>query len=85
MRDWASQREFKLILKKLAANGWYLAFAKLEMFGMKNFLITGLALSLLMACGQAEQSTAGEAKAQNYSWSLVTTWPKKLSWSRNGS
>ena len=43
---------------------------------MKNFLITGLALSLLMACGQAEQSTAGEAKAQNYSWSLVTTWPK---------
>ena len=43
---------------------------------MKNFLITGLALSLLIACGQAEQSTAGEAKAQNYSWSLVTTWPK---------
>ena len=43
---------------------------------MKNFLIIGLALSLLMACGQAEQSTAGEAKAQNYSWSLVTTWPK---------
>ena len=44
--------------------------------GMKNFLIIGLALNLLMACGQAEQSTAGEAKAQNYSWSLVTTWPK---------
>ena len=43
---------------------------------MKNFLITGLALSLLMACGQAEQGTTGEAKAQNYSWSLVTTWPK---------
>ena len=40
---------------------------------MKNFLITGMALSLLMACGQAEQSTAGEAKAQNYSchWSLL--------------
>ena len=43
---------------------------------MKNFLIIGLSLSLLMACGQAEQSTAGEAKAKNYSWSLVTTWPK---------
>ena len=44
--------------------------------GMKNFLIIGLSLSLLMACGETEQSTAGEAKAQNYSWSLVTTWPK---------
>ena len=43
---------------------------------MKNFLTIGLALSLLMACGQAEQSTVGAAKAQNYSWSLVTTWPK---------
>jgi TRAP-type mannitol/chloroaromatic compound transport system substrate-binding protein len=43
---------------------------------MKNFLIIGLTLSLLMACGQSEQSTAGEAKAENYSWSLVTTWPK---------
>ena len=43
---------------------------------MKNFLIIGLSLSLLMACGEAEQSIAGEAKAQNYSWSLVTTWPK---------
>ena len=43
---------------------------------MKNFLIIGLALSLLMACGQAEKSITGEVKAQNYSWSLVTTWPK---------
>ena len=43
---------------------------------MKNFLIIGLALNLLMACGQAEQSITGEVKAQNYSWSLVTTWPK---------
>ena len=43
---------------------------------MKDFLITGLALSLLVACGKAEQGTTDEAKAQNYSWSLVTTWPK---------
>ena len=43
---------------------------------MKNFLITGLAISLLMACGQAEQSTTGVVKTQKYSWSLVTTWPK---------
>ena len=44
--------------------------------GMKNFLITGLTLSLLTACGQAEQNTAVEVKVQNYTWSLVTTWPK---------
>ena len=43
---------------------------------MKNFLITGLAISLLLACGQAEQNTAGDVKVQNFSWSLVTTWPK---------
>ena len=29
-----------------------------------------------MACGQTEQSITGEVKAQNYSWSMVTTWPK---------
>ena len=40
-------------------------FCKIGDVGMKNFLIIGLSLSLLMACGQAEQSTAGEAKAQN--------------------
>ncbi len=43
---------------------------------MKNFLITGLALSLLMACGQVEQNTLGADKEKNYSWKLVTTWPK---------
>jgi TRAP-type mannitol/chloroaromatic compound transport system substrate-binding protein len=43
---------------------------------MKNFLIIGLAITLLMACGQAEQSKAGDVKAQKFSWSLVTTWPK---------
>ena len=43
---------------------------------MKNFLITGLALSFLFSCGQADQNTDSEVKFQNYSWSLVTTWPK---------
>jgi TRAP-type mannitol/chloroaromatic compound transport system substrate-binding protein len=43
---------------------------------MKNFLIIGLAITLLMACGQAEQSKAGDVMAQKFSWSLVTTWPK---------
>jgi TRAP-type mannitol/chloroaromatic compound transport system substrate-binding protein len=52
---------------------------------MKNLLIIGLALSFLAACGQAEQNAAVEAKIQNYTWSLVTTWPKKLSWFRHGS
>ena len=43
---------------------------------MKNLLITVLALSFLYACGQPEQNAAVEAKIQNYTWSLVTTWPK---------
>ena len=43
---------------------------------MKNFLIIGLTLSFLLSCGQADQNTKSEAKVQNYSWSLVTTWPK---------
>ena len=51
-------------------------FCKIGDVGMKNFLITGLAISLLFACGQAEQNTASDIKAQSFSWSLVTTWPK---------
>ena len=43
---------------------------------MKNFLITCLALSFLFSCGQVDQNTDSEVKFQNYSWSLVTTWPK---------
>jgi TRAP-type mannitol/chloroaromatic compound transport system substrate-binding protein len=43
---------------------------------MKNFLISTLVLSLLIACGAPEQSNINENKIKNYSWSLVTTWPK---------
>ena len=43
---------------------------------MKNFLISTLVLSLLIACGAPEQSNINESKIKNYSWSLVTTWPK---------
>ena len=43
---------------------------------MKKFLISGLALGFLMACGEGVENTAGEAQVKNYSWSLVTTWPK---------
>ena len=43
---------------------------------MKKLLISGLALSFLMACGEVIENTAGETQTKNYSWSLVTTWPK---------
>jgi TRAP-type mannitol/chloroaromatic compound transport system substrate-binding protein len=43
---------------------------------MKKFLISGLALGLLMACGEAVENSADEVQVKNYSWSLVTTWPK---------
>ena len=43
---------------------------------MKNLLIIGLTLSFLLSCGQTDQNSKSELKVQNYSWSLVTTWPK---------
>ena len=43
---------------------------------MKHFLISGLALCFLSSCGAPEETTAGMAPAKNYSWSMVTTWPK---------
>jgi hypothetical protein len=51
-------------------------FCKIGDVGMKKFLISGLALTFLMACGKAVENTAGETQTKNYSWSLVTTWPK---------
>ena len=43
---------------------------------MKHFLISGLALCFLSGCGVPEETAAGAAPAKNYSWSMVTTWPK---------
>jgi len=43
---------------------------------MRYFLITGLALCFLSNCGAPEQSTQGSTVEKNYSWSMVTTWPK---------
>ena len=43
---------------------------------MKHFLISGLALCFLSSCGAPEENAAGVAPAKNYSWSMVTTWPK---------
>lgn len=51
-------------------------FCKTGDIRMKNFLISTLVLSLLIACGAPEQSNINENKIKNYSWSLVTTWPK---------
>ena len=51
-------------------------FCKTGDIRMKNFLISALVLSLLIACGAPEQSKINESKIKNYSWSLVTTWPK---------
>ena len=51
-------------------------FCKTGEIRMKNFLISTLVLSLLIACGAPEQSNINENKIKNYSWSLVTTWPK---------
>ena len=44
--------------------------------GMKHFLISGLALCFLSSCGAPEETAAGVAPVKNYSWSMVTTWPK---------
>ena len=43
---------------------------------MKHFLISGLVLCFLSSCGAPEETAAGVAPAKNYSWSMVTTWPK---------
>ena len=43
---------------------------------MKHFLISGLALCFLSSCGAPEETAAGAAPSKNYSWSMVTTWPK---------
>jgi TRAP-type mannitol/chloroaromatic compound transport system substrate-binding protein len=43
---------------------------------MKHFLISGLALCFLSSCGAPEETAAGATPAKNYSWSMVTTWPK---------
>ena len=43
---------------------------------MKHFLISGLALCFLSSCGAPEETAAGATSAKNYSWSMVTTWPK---------
>jgi len=43
---------------------------------MKHYLLSGLALCFLSSCGAPEESAAGVAPAKNYSWSMVTTWPK---------
>ena len=43
---------------------------------MKHFLISGLTLCFLSGCGVPEETAAGAAPAKNYSWSMVTTWPK---------
>ena len=51
-------------------------FCKTGDMRMKNFLISALVLSLLIACGAPEQSNINENKIKNYSWKLVTTWPK---------
>ena len=51
-------------------------FCKTGEIRMKNFLISALVLSLLIACGAPEQSKINESKIKSYSWSLVTTWPK---------
>jgi len=51
-------------------------FCKTGDIRMKNFLISALVLSLLIACGAPEQSNINENKIKNYSWKLVTTWPK---------
>ena len=51
-------------------------FCKTGDIRMKNFLISTLVLSLLIACGAPEQSKINESKIKSYSWSLVTTWPK---------
>ena len=51
-------------------------FCKTGDIRMKNFLISALVLSLLIACGAPEQSKINESKIKSYSWSLVTTWPK---------
>ena len=51
-------------------------FCKTGDMRMKNFLISALVLSLLIACGAPEQSKINESKIKSYSWSLVTTWPK---------
>ena len=51
-------------------------FCKTGDIRLKNFLISALVLSLLIACGAPEQSKINESKIKSYSWSLVTTWPK---------
>ena len=43
---------------------------------MKHYLLSGLALCFLSSCGAPEETAAGAAPAKNYSWSMVTTWPK---------
>jgi len=43
---------------------------------MKHYLLSGLALCFLSSCGAPEEFAAGVAPAKNYSWSMVTTWPK---------
>jgi len=53
-----------------------IGFCKTGDIGMRYFLITGLALCFLSNCGAPEQSTKGSTVEKNYSWSMVTTWPK---------
>ena len=43
---------------------------------MKHFLISGLALCFLSSCGAPEETAAGAGPVKDYSWSMVTTWPK---------
>ena len=48
-------------------------FCKIGDVGMKKFLISGLALIFLVACGEAVENTARETQTKNYSWSPPTT------------
>ena len=43
---------------------------------MKHYLLSGLALCFLSSCGAPEETAAGAAPVKDYSWSMVTTWPK---------
>ena len=49
---------------------------------MKNFLIIGLALSLLMACGQTEQSITGGLSSELF---MVNGYDLRIILSRHGS
>ena len=43
---------------------------------MRHFLLSGLAVIFLSSCGAPDKSVEGVVSVKNYSWSMVTTWPK---------